>query len=68
KLLGLNVLDRQYIINNQRCDILAVDSHKKLVILELKNVEDRGIVQQLTRYYDALLPKYCGLKPPLLRG
>ncbi|MGK7921887.1 MAG: endonuclease NucS domain-containing protein [Trichodesmium sp.] len=55
KLLGLNVLDRQYIVNNQRCDILAVDSHQKLVILELKNVEDRGIVQQLTRYYDALL-------------
>ena len=55
KLLDLNVLDRQYIVNNQRCDILAVDSNKKLVILELKNVEDRGIVQQLTRYYDALL-------------
>lgn len=55
KLLSLNVLDRQYIVNNQRCDILAVDSHQKLVILELKNVEDRGIVQQLTRYYDALL-------------
>ncbi|NEQ77228.1 MAG: DUF91 domain-containing protein [Okeania sp. SIO2C9] len=55
KLLGLNVLDRQYIVNNQRCDILAVDSHKNLVILELKNVEDKGIVQQLTRYYDALL-------------
>ena len=54
-LLGLNVLDRQYIVNNQRCDILAVDSHKKLVVLELKNFEDRGIVQQLTRYYDALL-------------
>ncbi|MDJ0552965.1 MAG: endonuclease NucS [Microcoleaceae cyanobacterium MO_207.B10] len=55
KLLGLNVLDRQYIVNNQRCDILAVDSHQKLVILELKNVEDRGIIQELTRYYDALL-------------
>ena len=54
-LLGLNVLDKQHIVNNQRCDILAVDSHKKLVVLELKNVEDRGIVQQLTRYYDALL-------------
>ncbi|OZH52658.1 hypothetical protein AFK68_22945 [Hydrocoleum sp. CS-953] len=54
-LLGLNVLDRQYIVNSQRCDILAFDSQKKLVILELKNVEDRGIVQQLTRYYDALL-------------
>ncbi len=54
-LLGLNVLDRQYIVNSQRCDILAVDTQKKLVVLELKNVEDRGIVQQLTRYYDALL-------------
>ncbi|MDJ0519116.1 MAG: endonuclease NucS [Trichodesmium sp. MO_231.B1] len=54
-LLGLNVLDRQYIVNSQRCDILAIDSQKKLVVLELKNVEDRGIVQQLTRYYDALL-------------
>ena len=54
-LLGLNVLDKQHIVNSQRCDILAVDSQKKLVVLELKNVEDRGIVQQLTRYYDALL-------------
>ncbi|MGB3513772.1 MAG: endonuclease NucS domain-containing protein [Microcoleaceae cyanobacterium] len=54
-LLGLRVLDRQYIVNSQRCDILAVDSQKKLVVLELKNIEDRGIVQQLTRYYDALL-------------
>ncbi len=54
-LLGLNVLDRQYVVNSQRCDILAFDSQKKLVVLELKNVEDRGIVQQLTRYYDALL-------------
>ncbi|GGA42673.1 endonuclease NucS domain-containing protein [Okeania sp. KiyG1] len=54
-LLGLKVLDRQYIVNSQRCDILAVDNQEKLVVLELKNVEDRGIVQQLTRYYDALL-------------
>ncbi|NEP75695.1 MAG: DUF91 domain-containing protein [Okeania sp. SIO2G4] len=54
-LLGLKVLDRQYIVNIQRCDILAIDSQEKLVVLELKNVEDRGIVQQLTRYYDALL-------------
>ncbi|NET25213.1 MAG: hypothetical protein F6K01_07045 [Okeania sp. SIO1I7] len=34
---------------------MAVDNQEKLVVLELKNVEDRGIVQQLTRYYDALL-------------
>ncbi|MDY7002850.1 MAG: endonuclease NucS [Cyanobacteriota bacterium] len=54
-LLDLKVLDRQYIVNSQRCDILAVDNQEKLVVLELKNVEDRGVVQQLTRYYDALL-------------
>jgi hypothetical protein len=28
--------------------------NKQLVVLELKNAEDRYIVQQLTRYYDAL--------------
>jgi RecB family endonuclease NucS len=32
-----------------------VDENKRLVVLELKNGEDRYVVQQLTRYYDALL-------------
>ncbi|MGL5131105.1 MAG: endonuclease NucS domain-containing protein [Planktothrix sp.] len=50
-VFSLTVLHRQYIVQGQRCDLLAVDADQRLVILELKNVEDRGIVQQLTRYY-----------------
>jgi len=34
--------------------ILALRNNQQLVILELKNTEDRYIVQQLTRYYHAL--------------
>ncbi|MBR8836968.1 MAG: DUF91 domain-containing protein [Stigonema ocellatum SAG 48.90 = DSM 106950] len=37
------------------CDILALDENKQLVIIELKNDEDRYIIQQLTRYYDNLV-------------
>ncbi|HEY9903890.1 MAG TPA: endonuclease NucS domain-containing protein [Candidatus Sericytochromatia bacterium] len=55
QLLGLTPLKRQYGVKGQICDILAVDDNKRLVVLELKNSEDRYIVQQLTRYYDALL-------------
>jgi RecB family endonuclease NucS len=55
KALGLLPLKRQYIIRGEICDILAVTSQKQLVILELKNAEDRYIVQQLTRYYDSLI-------------
>ncbi|MBE9094272.1 endonuclease NucS domain-containing protein [Tychonema sp. LEGE 07203] len=54
-LLGLTVIKRQFTVNEQRCDIIAVDENKQLVVVELKNAEDRYIVQQLTRYYDALL-------------
>ncbi|MEG4108305.1 hypothetical protein [Microcoleus sp. S13_C5] len=32
-----------------------MDENKRLVVLELKNGEDRYVVQQLTRYCDALL-------------
>jgi Endonuclease NucS len=53
-LLGLEGLSRQYGINGDICDIVARDTQGQLVILELKNCEDRGIVQQLTRYYDTL--------------
>jgi RecB family endonuclease NucS len=53
--LGLTPLKRQYVVKGQICDILAVDENKRLVVLELKNNEDRYVVQQLTRYYDALL-------------
>jgi RecB family endonuclease NucS len=54
-LLGLQPLSRQYYSNNQVCDILAVGANRQLTILELKNAEDRYIVQQLTRYYSNLL-------------
>ncbi|MBS0017167.1 MAG: DUF91 domain-containing protein [Arthrospira sp. SH-MAG29] len=55
QLLQIQPLKRQYNVESQRCDILAVGDRQKLLVLELKNAEDRGIVQQLTRYYDALL-------------
>ena len=51
-LLSLTVIKRQFTVNEQRCDIIAVDENKRLVVLELKNGEDRYVVQQLTRYYD----------------
>ena len=54
-LLSLNPLKRQYFVKGEICDILAVDDSGQLVVLELKNSEDRYIVQQLTRYYDSLL-------------
>ncbi len=54
-LLNLTSLKRQYFVRGEICDILAVDDNRQLVVLELKNTEDRYIVQQLTRYYDALL-------------
>jgi RecB family endonuclease NucS len=49
QLLGLTPLKRQYFVQGHVCDILA--AHK----YGLKNTEDRYIVQQLTRCYDALL-------------
>ncbi|MEH2300409.1 MAG: endonuclease NucS domain-containing protein [Nostoc sp.] len=54
ELFGLIPLKRQYYVKGQICDILALRENKQLVVLELKNGEDRYIVQQLTRYYDAL--------------
>jgi hypothetical protein len=53
-LFGLSPLRRQYSVDGQFCDILAVSDDKQLVVIELKNVEDRYVVQQLTRYYHAL--------------
>lgn len=55
EIFGLYPLFRQYSINTERCDILAVDDEKRLHVIELKNIEDRYIVQQLTRYYDSLI-------------
>ena len=55
ELFELIPLKRQYYVKGQICDILALNDKKQLVVLELKNGEDRYIVQQLTRYYEALL-------------
>jgi RecB family endonuclease NucS len=54
-LFGFTPLDRQYCSNGEFCDILALDKESRLVIIELKNSEDRYIVQQLTRYYDSII-------------
>ncbi|MBE9226522.1 DUF91 domain-containing protein [Phormidium sp. LEGE 05292] len=54
QLFGLTPLKRQYSVDGQICDILALGESQELVVLELKNVEDRYVVQQLTRYYHAL--------------
>jgi hypothetical protein len=54
-LFELSPLKRQYTAYGDICDILALDKNSRLVILELKNVQDRYIVQQLTRYYHSLL-------------
>jgi Endonuclease NucS len=64
KLLDLSPITRQYRIGIEICDILATGDRNNLGIIELKNVEDRYIVQQLTRYYDGLIqnkPKINGI-------
>ncbi len=54
-LFNLEPLKRQHIVMGEWCDILAVSEVGQLTILELKNIEDRYIVQQLTRYYENVL-------------
>ena len=54
-LLGLEPLKRQFIVNREICDVLGVSASKQLYILELKNTEDRYLVQQLTRYFDHII-------------
>jgi len=54
-LFNLQPLKRQFSIRGEFCDILAIAENKTLVIIELKNTEDRYLVQQLTRYYDRIL-------------
>jgi len=53
-LLDLKPLIRQHNLAGEICDILAIAPSRQLTILELKNTEDRGIVQQLTRYYSTV--------------
>ena len=54
-LFGLLPVRQQHFVSGQFCDILAASNEHQLVIIELKNQEDRYVVQQLTRYYHALL-------------
>lgn len=54
-LLNLTPLAQQFSLDSQVCDILAINPQQQLVILELKITEDHHIVQQLTRYYSAIL-------------
>jgi RecB family endonuclease NucS len=55
ELLGITPFKQQYNCNGELSDILAIDNNKRLVIIELKNTENRYIIQQLTRYYANLL-------------
>ncbi len=52
--LELIPLKRQFGIAGEYCDILAKTTDNQLVVIELKNCEDRYIVHQLTRYYHGL--------------
>ena len=54
-LMKLKPLRRQHHVDGNYCDILAMGDNRQLIVIELKNTEDRYVIQQLTRYYDALL-------------
>jgi hypothetical protein len=54
-LFKVTPLRRQHHVNGNYCDILAVGEKGNLVIIELKNDEDRYVVQQITRYYHQLI-------------
>lgn len=54
-LFNLEPLKRQHILMAEWCDILGVSEVGQLTIIELKNIEDRYVVQQLTRYYENVL-------------
>lgn len=53
-IFGLSPLKRQFSIAGQFIDILATDQNQNLTIIELKNTEDRHIIQQLTRYFELI--------------
>ncbi|KAM3115701.1 recombinase RecB [Phormidesmis sp. 146-33] len=54
-LFPIQPIARQFICKGEICDIIAVGLNRELVIIEMKNAEDRYLVQQLTRYYDNLI-------------
>jgi Endonuclease NucS len=51
KLFGIQAIARQYRVGGEICDLLAIDRDRALTIIELKNAEDRYVVQQISRYY-----------------
>ncbi|OUL19066.1 hypothetical protein BV378_34010 [Nostoc sp. RF31YmG] len=55
EIFELKPLKRQLSIKGEICDILAIGENNQLAIIELKNTEDRYVINQLTRYYDNLL-------------
>ncbi|MBD2033853.1 recombinase RecB [Leptolyngbya sp. FACHB-321] len=55
ELFGFTPLRQQYRLKGEICDLLALDREDGLVLLKLKNVEDRYLMPQTTRYYDSLL-------------
>jgi RecB family endonuclease NucS len=57
EIFKLKPLTRQLSIKGEICDILATGENNQLAIIELKNTEDRYVINQLTRYYDNLLEK-----------
>ncbi|MCF4968428.1 endonuclease NucS domain-containing protein [Nostoc sp. CMAA1605] len=55
EIFGLKPLARQLFVKGEICDILAIGENNQLTIIELKNIEDRYVINQLTRYYETLL-------------
>jgi hypothetical protein len=52
--LQLKLLASQYTCGQGICDILALGPSNQLIIIELKNTKDTHVVEQITRYFDAL--------------
>jgi len=55
EIFELKPLTRQLSIKGEICDILAIGKNNQLAIIELKNIEDRYVINQLTRYYNNLI-------------
>ncbi|MEN8443674.1 MAG: endonuclease NucS domain-containing protein [Cyanobacteria bacterium J06555_13] len=53
--LQLKPLASQYTCGQGICDILAIGSSNQLIIIELKNTKDTHVIEQITRYFDALV-------------
>lgn len=59
EIFDVTPFHKQYPVDKQnRCDILGISADKSLVIIELKNQVDDGIIPQLTRYYHFLLENH----------